>query len=346
MPRFITFNGKHDTRRNDGRDYDTISFAEIRQMCLKPNACAKDYAPAFLASTYHGHLGRCHEEQRQRGTYHALIADIDIGSPSLAEVDQAIADVVGDHARLVYSSSSASEDQKKWRVIVPVRNPIPGAEYSTLQAAFFDELGARGIICDYAPSRSGQPVYLPNVPPHLRDADGKPLFYQHLVKEAKGLPKVPVGVQTRAADAARVREEAKAHAEAETRRKAAERRRQRQYPGLLSPIEQFNTENELEILLLENGWEPRGQNRYASPYSQSKGPSVYVYGQRAVSFTSSDVGQIGRTTANGWTTYDAWDVYVARVHGGNTAMALLIYREQSGYDQRVLQAILHKWRSV
>ena len=112
---------------------------------------------------------------------------------------------------------------------------------------------------------------------------------------------------------------------------------------MLSPIEQFNADHDLTQVLLECGWEPRGRAYYASPYSQSKGPSVYVYDQRAVSFTSSDAGQLGKETSNGWTTYDAWDVFVARVHGGSKLAALDNYCEVSGYNQVKLHTIVKKW---
>ena len=93
--------------------------------------------------------------------------------------------------------------------------------------------------------------------------------------------------------------------------RAQKRRKHREHSEMLSPIEQFNADHDLTQVLLECGWEPRSRACYASPYSQSKGPSVYVYDQRAVSFSSSDAGQLGKETANGWTTYDAYTVAVS-----------------------------------
>lgn len=60
-------------------------------------------------------------------------------------------------------------------------------------------------------------------------------------------------------------------------------------------------------------------------------------------FTSSDAGQLGKETSNGWTTYDAWDVFVARVHGGSERAALENYCEVSGYNQVKLHTIVKKW---
>ena len=48
-------------------------------------------------------------------------------------------------------------------------------------------------------------------------------------------------------------------------------------------------------------------------------------------------------TANGWTTYDAWDVYVRCIHGGNDRAALEEYCEASGYNQVRLHSTIKKW---
>jgi hypothetical protein len=82
---------------------------------------------------------------------------------------------------------------------------------------------------------------------------------------------------------------------------------------------------------------------FASPFSQSKGASVRVFDQRAVSFTSSDIGNVGKETPRGWVSYDAWDVFVAMEHHGNQIFALSDYCERSGYYQRQLRSIVRKW---
>ena len=110
-----------------------------------------------------------------------------------------------------------------------------------------------------------------------------------------------------------------------------------------TPIEQFNADHDLASVLLEYGWLSRGGTSYASPFSQSKGAAVHVYDQRAVSFTSSDVGNVGKETASGWVTYDAWDVFVAIEHGGNERAALNDYCERSGYNQLRLRSIVRGW---
>jgi hypothetical protein len=190
---------------------------------------------------------------------------------------------------------------------------------------------------------AAQMSFLPNVPPDKRGEDGAPKYYEYLVCQADSLSHPPKCLLDMAEQIAERDIEAQLIAAAVAKDRAQQRRKHRKHSGMLSPIEQFNADHDLAQVLLECGWEPRGRACYASPYSQSKGPSVYVYDQRAVSFTSSDAGQLGKETSNGWTTYDAWDVFVARVHGGSERAALENYCEVSGYNQVKLHTIVKKW---
>lgn len=343
MPHFPLFHGSRDTRRFDGVDYDTTSFADIKERCANPAAVEKQNAPAFIPSTYIGHLARRHEVQRQRGQYHAFVVDVDTGAYSLEHLQHCIHQIIGDKTAIIYSSSSATSDTPKWRVIIPLRNPIAGADYSDTQMALFELLSELGLEVDDAMARTGQPVYLPNVPPSRRDDHGEPLFYQYLISGRSGLQSVPDVVATRVV-ANKIQ---KRHAESVARAAALERaernRKVRMETGLPSVIETFLANNDLTTLLLEHGWLPRGGDWFASPFSHSKGRSVCVFDQRAISFTTSDAGRIGKPTQNGWTTYDAWDVYVACVHGKNLRAALRAYGEESGANQRRFAAAIQNW---
>lgn len=343
MPHFALFHGSRDTRRHDGLDYDTTNFAEIKARCANPAAVEKREAPAFIPSSYIGHLARSHEEQRQRGQFHAMIIDVDTGAHRIDFVQNCIERIIGDRTVIIYSSSSATEDNPKWRGIIPIRHPIAGADYKDVQQALFDLLAEQGLQADYAMARTGQPVYLPNVPPSRRDANGEPLFYQYSISGSSGLLQVPEAVAACAAAKKSQRLEAEQEAKKATLERAEKNRKLREASGGPSIIETFLAEHDLTTLMLEHGWLPRGGDWFASPFSQSKGRSVWVTDQRAVSFTSSDAGRIGKVTDNGWTTYDAWDVYVACVHGNNMRVALLEYRKQCGYEQRALHHMLKKW---
>jgi hypothetical protein len=343
MPHFPLFHGSRDTRRYDGRDYDTTNFADIKKRCTNPAAVEKQDAPAFIPSSYIGSRARSHEAQKQHGLYHAMVIDVDTGAHSIDFVQNCVNWIIGDKTTIIYSSSSATENNPKWRVIIPVRHPIAGADYKNVQEALFGELADQGLQADRAMARTGQPVYLPNVPPSRRDENGEPHFYQYSISGSSGLQHLPDAIVARVAANKAQRLEAERVAKKDTLERAEKNRKLREASGGPSVIETFLAEHDLTTIMLEHGWLPRGGDWFASPFSQSKGRSVLVMDQRAVSFTSSDAGRIGKTTENGWTTYDAWDVYVACVHGNNMRVALLEYRQKCGYEQRVLHHMLKKW---
>jgi hypothetical protein len=196
---FLTANGSRDSHaitlasgvrnpsRHAGQPYSRITWEGIRKLVDRPAALPKDRAAFVILSTYVEHDGRTHAVQRERGTFGGLAVDIDTGNPELAQVVDAVRAVIGNHTAVVYSSASAAPDRRKWRVLVPLATPIHGAEYEATQHALFHLLAEHGLECDVALARTGQPVYLPNVPPERRDADGAPRFYQSVVLDGSPL---------------------------------------------------------------------------------------------------------------------------------------------------------------
>ena len=344
--KLLRINGHRDTRASVGTSYNTVTFAEIAAMADAPLTLAKLDAPAFVASTYIASDARSHSAQRQNGQFHAFVVDIDEDGPTLGAVDVALTDIFGDCARIIYSTSSASPEAPKWRAIVPFLTPVSGAQYEQLQRALFELLQAHCIACDSAMQGAAQMAFLPNVPPVMRDADGTPLFYECRVVADNMLQAPPLALQERASLNAQREAKAQAEAAAVSQRRAAERLKLRERTGMPTPIEQFNADHDLTFVLLEYGWLTRGGPWYASPFSVSKGASVRVFDQRAVSFTSSDDGQVGKRTPKGHITYDAWDVFVACEHAGNERAALKEYCERSGYNQLRLKSLIKTWGTV
>lgn len=339
----LRINGCRDTRSPNGKDYDTVTLADIAAMADRPLAVAKLDAPAFVASSYVSSDARSHSAQRQHGQFHAFVVDVDEDGPTLASIDAAFTAIFGDCARIIYSTSSASAGAHKWRAIVPLLTAISGVQYEQLQRALFELLQEHGIACDSAMQGAAQMAFLPNVPPEMRDTDGTPLFYQSQVVAANRLQAPPYVLQERASLNAKREVDAQSDALVISRQRAEQRLKARERTGMPTPIEQFNADHDLTSVLLEYGWLSRGGTSYASPFSQSKGAAVHVYDQRAVSFTNSDDGRVGKRTARGWVTYDAWDVFVACEHAGNERAALTDYCERSGYNQLRLRALLSRW---
>lgn len=160
-------------------EYPTITYRQIELLASKPLSKPKEFALWFIPSAYSGSWARTHLVQQELGEYWVLAADIDEESPEMDFVIGSVEAALGDVHMLVYSSSNASPGNKKWRVLVPLDKPLNGLEWIGTQTAFFDLLKTEGLILDRSLERTGQPIYLPNVPPEKRNKDMQPLFYQY-----------------------------------------------------------------------------------------------------------------------------------------------------------------------
>ena len=92
-----------------------------------------------------------------------------------------------DAAIFIYSTGSATPEDKRWRIIVPLRGPVSFKRWNEAQEAFFNYMEANGVQMDGALARAAQPVYLPNVPPGQRDENGEPVFYENYLMGEMGV---------------------------------------------------------------------------------------------------------------------------------------------------------------
>ena len=329
MTNMLTFHGSRDTNKNTGQDYGTVTFKQIAEMAKNPPSVAKEDAQAYIPSSYIASDGRTHSTQTEHGKFHSINMDSDTGDVTLDQLDNAIVEVLGDVSRIIYSSRGSTKDKQKWRAIIPVRQPINGEDYTYVQEDVFNQIAKHGIKLDFALRLTGQPIFLPN----------KGEFYEHRIANGKGglksIDQVK-GLTQRIVERAE-REEIEARAaRAEAKAKAAERQRKIDLTGELPPVDHYNANHDIESVMAQYGWTPmgkgRGYNLWASPFSQSGGPSVrcYTQDQKCVSFTDSDRGQVGYTTKGGHTMYDAFDIYVAREHGGDFIEATRKYAREAG----------------
>ncbi|PXW70486.1 virulence-associated protein E [Loktanella sp. PT4BL] len=332
----VLFNGSRDTRIHDpSAEYATITPKQIVALCKAPRDKPKADALAIIPSTYRAYNAREHAKQREHGSYPWSCFDIDTGNLTLAEVKAAFQAVFGEETTmLIYSTSGSTADNRKWRVLIPLAQPTRGADYTEQQEALCDLLAEHDLICDRALCRTGQPVFLPNVPPDKRDADGMPLFYQHEIhKGARFNTAASEPLQSRLQARAEVEAASAGHAEIE-RQKAAQRRAERvkEYGEGTSPVDAFNAANALPDLMLLYGYVHSHKDHWISPNSESKGASVRLYGDRWCSLTQSDAG-IGRDGAVGrWG--DAFDLYVHYEHGDKYAEAVTAYAREAGLNSQ------------
>ena len=342
-PRMVTGKGRSDTRaliissdqgdianphRSAGQDYESITAKDVAAMAANPSRCDKMRAPWFIGSDYVSHDARSHDAQREHGNFHVLAVDIDKGGPDLSKVlDATLAIVTEQTSFVVYSSSSATLDNPKWRVLFFASPPILGAEYKETQGALFDLYETQGITCDRALERTGQLIFLPNISDSKRDENGVPFFYQYHLNKGRTLninsthPIYQRRAETRAAVAYAARENAK-------RREAASSRCEESDNA--SPVEIFNERHDLSDLMSKYGYERQGNSdHWKSPNQTSGSYATRVYENASwVSLSGSDLNA-GIGAAKDHCCYgDAFDLFVHYEHSGDHTAAVRAYGQE------------------
>lgn len=289
---------------------------------------------AILASSYASPDAREFAVQRQRGSFEIIAADIDKGNIPLERLEAAVEAAFGaDVASAIYSTSSATIDKNKWRVIAPLAEPATYDTWVLAQQAFFDILRSHGIAPDTALERSGQVIYLPNVKPENRDGDGEPIHYKFSL--AEGSP-VDLSRQPLAGAIQRLVEAAAAAEAKMATDRAARMLKKALRPGrdVLSPIERFNVENPLEDLLAKYGYEQKhaGSCNWRSPFQTSSSFATRVEvepdGGYWTSLSGSDAESgLGAPTSSGYRFGDAFDLFVHFEHAGDRSAALAAISE-------------------
>lgn len=345
MSNYIIFNGRNHTLKYSGGHYELESFSTLEERIKAPGCVEKSFATAAIFSNINSSFARSADEQRRIGQFCALPMDIDSGNPSLEQINAAVTNIFGNYRRYIYSSASASESNRKWRVILPTLNPFPGAYYTEYQLALIRLMDKEGIQLDPALKTPSQPIFLPNIPPEYRLETGQPIFYQWSISDENICPDITsIDMLVKCVEALRL-EEAKRISDLERARalKAAERRSMAE-AGVINPIEHFNAHHSLEALMLRYGWLHKHRNWYASPFSKSKGASVCVLGERAVSFTASDEERVGRSAEGKRTTYDAFDVFCAFEHDNDSRKAVRRYAQEAGLNRgNDISIFLKRW---
>lgn len=335
-----TFAGQHDTHIETGEDYPRTTLSAIFRM--EPQAKTKMAGAAFLPSSYCNYDARSHEAQREHGEFVVLVGDVDKNDLALETIKAATERFADGAASLIYSSAHARDGDRRWRIILPLRDAIPFAEWFDAQSAFFTFMESAGVPMDRAMARPGQPVYLPNVPhaykdgTPLRDAEGAPIYYQ---SESSGLaaPGLDIARGIVAGGISSIRQQRAADdRERElVRRAAVERHASRPRSDSANIIETFNASTSLPTMLELCGYQqsPRDSADWRSPIQTGDTYATRIIEGKWVSLSASDaaagIGSTHRAGCYG----DAYDLYVHYKHGGDHKSAYReLGREQRGHN--------------
>jgi KaiC/GvpD/RAD55 family RecA-like ATPase len=327
--RVVLLKNSGETRKSTRRGYNTITLGQIFAAVDKPTALEKSSATAIIPSSYASTDARTHAVQREKGLFPMLAADIDKGDVALEHIEAAVDAIFGaETTSVIYSTSSATNENNKWRILAPLADPVPFDIWTQAQQAFFDILRSHDIVPDKTLELAGQLIYLPNVPPENRHEDGEPIHYKFSF--AEGSP-VDLSSQPLAGTIRRLAEAAEAAEANRAADRAARLLKKALRPamGVLSPIERFNAENPLEDVLAKHGYEQKyaGSCDWRSPFQTSGSFATRVHlepdGGSWSSLSGSDAGAgLGAPTAQGHRFGDAFDVFVHFEHNGDRAAAL------------------------
>lgn len=295
---FTTRYGKHAA-------YNSITISDILSMVVTTTSVAKEKAVWFIPSTLHT---REAEKQRENGAYYAIWCDIDTHT----ELD-AIKDVLAplDCHYIVYSSSRAKPEIKKWRVIIPLSEPATATQWQQVTSIINDKFQAANIEPDRASERVNQLCYLPNRDP----VESK--FYDRYINQ-----KAPINWSV-ALKTELLEKENKAIAEQQRLDQQREQSRlkavARLSSGTKSPIDAFNYAYPIEQSLEFYGYKRVG-NKWISPNSESGNAGVTVKSDKWFSSHASD-SDIG-ALRDGCSFGDAFDLFQYYEHGNNRNAAL------------------------
>ena len=321
-PVFASGYGQSDTRKGTGKNYAMITIKEIAAMAKEPPSRAKEAAQWFIPSTYAEHDARNHNAQRAHGMFYCLTLDVDENNLALSDIDETLDVVIGDAARLIYSSRSATTDARKWRALIPLKAAVSGLRFSDVQNAFYDllEQESEGVLIpDRALARPAQLVYLPN----------RGDFYEYLIDRGTEIldltPDTEIMSQLLSNDmdvayAAQVADEAREE-------RIAQRRTNSTQAVNTSPVDAFNAAHTVPDLLARYGYKQNGSSdNWRSPFQSSGSFATHVFGDHWVSLSASDAAQgLGTETVGGGRYGDAFDLFVHFEHSGDFNKAVAAY---------------------
>lgn len=323
--RVPTFNGQFDTHIETGEDYDTITLAQI--FTMEPGRADKGKGGAFIPSGFADYNAREHAAQRTFGEFVTLTGDIDHGNHDLKLIESLVKGFCKDAAYLIYSSAHAAPGDMRWRVIIPLQDPLDYDAWYDAQNAFFDFMESKGVEMDRALNRAAQPVYLPNVPDShpktgekLRDEANCPLHYTRATSgtQSPGIALDSPVLATHIAAIVKQRHEDEQRRE-KLRQEAAARRANAAPREGQSIIDEFNQNNAIADLFTLYGYEqsPRHSDDWRSPLQTSGSYATRIIEGKWISLSASDAGAgIGERCKSGCFG-DAYDLYAHFEHGGD-----------------------------
>lgn len=288
-------------------EYTFIDLEGIRALVDKPQQVPKAQAQWLIPSSY---ASRVFKAQEQHGQFWMLWADLDKEPLPIDVLAQGV-ESIGGFDYEIYTSRSATQSNQKARLLIPINQPLSGAQWLMAQDVLNDKLTALGATPDTANLGCGQLCYLPNAGEFYLSASCRlgNIFNPLLVWSSE--------IETKQLEIeAQEQEIIAVKSAAQTRRASID---EQTYPSL---IEAFNAAYSLHDILQSAGYANRG-NTYRHPASESGSFSASVKNDRVNSLSSSDP-----LYSNGAGAHDAFSAFRVLFAGGDQNEALKLAGDQ------------------
>lgn len=291
--------GQHHSNKNGDNPYIELTLNDIYKLVDDPQEVDKTQSQWLIPSIHHS---RVFKEQEQHGQYHLLWCDFDEKPLPIEEVADIADNLDCDYE--VYTSRGATQDNQKSRLLIPLDEPLCVGDWKLSQEALNDYFLQHGVTPDRANERSAQLCFLPNKGNYYASINERDSWRFDPMDHFKD----EIQTKRKAIDAAQ--EAARKRIE-ESRAK----REQRLAEGFKSPIDAFNAAYTVEDILIQAGYEQRGDS-FRHPDSESGSYSASVKGGRVKTLSPNDPLYCGEGA------HDAFSAFEVLFHSKDRNAAL------------------------
>ena len=287
--------------------YSKITWAEIQALVNEPQEVNKTQAQWIIPSIY---PSRSFNAQEQQGQFHILWADLDDNQLSVNRLSWWLDDKFRGANYEVYNTSSATQENIKARILIPLKTPLSGTEWMLAQQVFNDLLEVSEIKPDRATERPAQLCYLPNKGKFYGSRSSRSnLFFDPMqtwaseIEVKKNLAKAEVAVLN------------------SKKRQAEKRREELSLSNTPNVIEAFNQSYTPQEWMSTNGYDQQG-NSFRHPNSQTGNYSATVRTDSNGVLRVNALSSADPLYTDGQGGHDAFSCFTVLIHNGDHSAAL------------------------
>ena len=308
----------------ENTNLSTIGWVDVQRLVDNPTDVEKTKAQWIIPSSLQS---RRKEKQERKGEYWLCAFDFDNNPPEVPELAKIIRKIFEDEYFSsfnfeLYNTNSATPDNPKSRLLIPLEKPLKFEEWYLLQKVIADKFEKHNVIADKSLERPAQLSFLPNgkAGENINDKDGKVIgtriYEKESERDGEALNPDLFGDNMKAlADELQHQEDElnKEKAKAKAARSMVKKPTSNDSRNL---IKEFNKCYDVASLLTANGYAQRG-NKFRHPNSESGSYSASLKDGRVHSLSTND-----RLYTNSSGAHDAFSVFTVLQHGGDRNSAL------------------------